>query len=70
MTMSERGAQMGRQVSRKPAGLHGRIVVITRPVGTAAALVRRVRALDGVPLRLPCVARPIPMPRVPDCVRR
>jgi uroporphyrinogen-III synthase len=56
MTMSERGAQMGRQVSRKPAGLHGRIVVITRPVGTAAALVRRVRALDGVPLRLPGLA--------------
>jgi len=36
-----------------PAGLQGRTVVITRPAGTAAALVRRVRSLGGVPLLLP-----------------
>lgn len=36
--------------------LHGRIVVITRPAGTAAALARRVRALGGVPLLLPGLA--------------
>lgn len=33
--------------------LRGRIVVITRPAGTAAALARQVRALGGVPLLLP-----------------
>lgn len=36
--------------------LHGRIVVITRPAGTASALVRRVRALGGAPLLLPGLA--------------
>ena len=36
--------------------LRGRIVVITRPAGTAAALARRVRALGGVPLLLPGLA--------------
>ena len=36
--------------------LRGRMVVITRPAGTAAALVRRVRAAGGVPLLLPGLA--------------
>jgi uroporphyrinogen-III synthase len=36
--------------------LRGRIVVITRPAGTAAALARRVRALGGTPLLLPGLA--------------
>ena len=35
------------------APLAGRTVVITRPAGTATALVRRVRALGGEPLALP-----------------
>lgn len=56
MTVSERGAPMQRQVSGNPAGLRGRIVLITRPVGTASGLARRVRALGGVPLRLPGLA--------------
>ncbi|MBA2079497.1 uroporphyrinogen III synthase, partial [Rhodanobacter sp. PCA2] len=37
----------------KPRALHGRVVVITRPVGDGAALARRVRAAGGVPLLLP-----------------
>ncbi|MFC5436293.1 uroporphyrinogen-III synthase [Rhodanobacter umsongensis] len=44
---------------QSPAGktdLGGRIVVITRPAGTATALARRVRALGGVPLLLPGMA--------------
>jgi uroporphyrinogen-III synthase len=36
--------------------LRGRIVVITRPAGTAASLSRRVRAEGGVPLLLPGLA--------------
>lgn len=36
--------------------LRHRIVVITRPVGTASALARTVRALGGVPLLLPGLA--------------
>jgi uroporphyrinogen-III synthase len=36
--------------------LHGRTVVITRPAGTAAALARQVRGMDGVPLLLPGLA--------------
>ena len=36
--------------------LRGRMVVISRPAGTAAALVRRVRAAGGVPLLLPGLA--------------
>lgn len=47
---------MRRQSPGDNEGLHGRIVVITRPVGTAAALVRRVRAHGGVPLLLPGLA--------------
>lgn len=38
------------------SGLCGRVVVITRPAGTAAALARRVRGLGGVPLLLPGLA--------------
>jgi uroporphyrinogen-III synthase len=41
------------QPSSKPQDLQGRVVVITRPAGTAAALARRVRALGGVPVLLP-----------------
>lgn len=37
-------------------GLRGRCVVITRPVGSAAALVRGVRAAGGVPIVLPGLA--------------
>lgn len=39
--------------SPKTQDLQGRVVVITRPAGTASALARRVRALGGVPLLLP-----------------
>lgn len=42
------------------APLHGRVVVITRPVGSSAGLARRVRAAGGMPLLLPGLAlRPI-----------
>lgn len=44
---------MQRQAPVDNAGLCGRVVVITRPVGTAAALARRVRGLGGVPFLLP-----------------
>lgn len=44
---------MQRQAPVENAGLRGRVVVITRPAGTAAALARRVRGLGGVPLLLP-----------------
>lgn len=42
-------------MGRKPhiPSLHGRVVVITRPAGTAAVLARRVRAGAGTPLLLP-----------------
>ncbi|MFC4763730.1 uroporphyrinogen-III synthase [Dyella koreensis] len=33
--------------------LHGRVVVITRPAGTASSLARQVRVCGGVPLLLP-----------------
>ena len=42
--------------AEKHANLGGRCVVITRPVGTATALVRQVRAAGGVPLLLPGLA--------------
>ncbi|MEO9079951.1 MAG: uroporphyrinogen-III synthase [Rhodanobacter sp.] len=45
--MRERRVRVDHQV------LGGRIVVITRPAGTASALVRRVRKLGGAPLLLP-----------------
>jgi uroporphyrinogen-III synthase len=37
----------------KPLLLRGRVVVITRPAGTAVAMARRVCACGGVPLLLP-----------------
>jgi len=48
--------RMQRQSPGDNENLRGRIVVITRPAGTAAALARRVRALGGVPLLLPGLA--------------
>ena len=36
--------------------LHGRVLVITRPVGTAGTLARQVRALGGTPVLLPGLA--------------
>lgn len=44
---------MQRQAPVNKADLGGRIVVITRPTGTASALARRVRTLCGVPVLLP-----------------
>jgi len=50
------------RVQRQSAGsassssLHGRCVVITRPVGSATSLVRQVRAAGGVPVVLPGMA--------------
>ncbi len=37
-------------------GLRGRTLIITRPVGSAGAIARKVRALGGVPLLLPGLA--------------
>lgn len=39
-----------------PPDLHGRVVVVTRPVGAAAAVMRRVRAAGGRPLHVPGMA--------------
>lgn len=36
--------------------LHGRVVVITRPAGTAAALARRIRMRGGLPVQVPGLA--------------
>lgn len=47
---------MQRQTPRDNAALRGRVVVITRPAGTATPLQRQVRALGGVPLLLPGLA--------------
>ncbi|MFZ0870901.1 MAG: uroporphyrinogen-III synthase, partial [Rhodanobacter sp.] len=47
---------MQRQTPVSKGDLRGRIVVITRPAGTAAALSRQVRAGGGVPLLLPGLA--------------
>lgn len=47
---------MQRQSPVDNVDLRGRIVVITRPAGTASALTRRVRALGGVPRLLPGLA--------------
>ncbi|HEY8585836.1 MAG TPA: uroporphyrinogen-III synthase [Rhodanobacter sp.] len=47
---------MQQESLRNKQDLQGRTVVITRPVGTASALARRVRALRGVPLLLPGLA--------------
>lgn len=40
----------------REGALRGRVLVITRPVGTAGALARRVRALGGTPVLLPGLA--------------
>jgi uroporphyrinogen-III synthase len=56
MAVSGSGAQVQRQTPVSKDDLRGRIVVITRPAGTAAALSRRVRAEGGVPLLLPGLA--------------
>lgn len=47
---------MQRQSPVDNQDLRGRIVVITRPAGTATALARRVRARGGLPLLLPGLA--------------
>lgn len=47
---------MRQSSARQSSGLHGRCVVITRPVGCAAALVHGVRAAGGVPVLLPGMA--------------
>lgn len=47
---------MQRPVTSHPSDFAGATVVITRPVGTAASLARRVQALGGVPLLLPGLA--------------
>ncbi|OOG49475.1 uroporphyrinogen-III synthase [Rhodanobacter sp. C01] len=47
---------MQRPAPVENADLRGRVVVITRPAGTAAALAKRVRRLGGVPLLLPGLA--------------
>ncbi|MEO5810605.1 MAG: uroporphyrinogen-III synthase [Rhodanobacter sp.] len=47
---------MPRQMARSGSALHGRRVVITRPVGSAATLVRHVRAAGGVAVLLPGMA--------------
>jgi uroporphyrinogen-III synthase len=46
-------AQMQRQIPAGDKTLRGRTVVITRPAGTAVAMVRQVRLLGGIPLMLP-----------------
>ncbi|MBD8897397.1 uroporphyrinogen-III synthase [Rhodanobacter sp. DHG33] len=59
-------------MGRKPhiPSLRGRVVVITRPAGTAAALMRRVRARAGVPLLLPGLSlRAIDDPALPAQMR-
>jgi uroporphyrinogen-III synthase len=59
-------------MGRKPhiPSLHGRVVVITRPAGTAAALAQRVRASAGVPLLLPGLSlRAIDDPQLPAQMR-
>jgi uroporphyrinogen-III synthase len=47
---------MRRNPTTSQGVLQGRAVVLTRPVGTAGALARRVRALGGVPVSLPGLA--------------
>ena len=47
------GARVVSSSASKSPALHGRVVVITRPAGTSAALAGRVRACGGVPLLLP-----------------
>ncbi|MDE2155126.1 MAG: uroporphyrinogen-III synthase [Xanthomonadaceae bacterium] len=47
---------MQRGASIKSVDLQGRVVVITRPAGTAAGLAQQVRKAGGVPLLLPGLA--------------
>src|SRR6185312_11386606 len=54
--MDRQGTDMRRSAKAGRPGLHGRCVVITRPVGCAAALVRDVRAAGGLPIVLPGLA--------------
>jgi uroporphyrinogen-III synthase len=56
MAVSRGDAYVQRQTPSSKDVLRGRVVVITRPAGTAAALSRRVRAEGGVPLLLPGMA--------------
>lgn len=49
-------AQTRPQPAKQAGALRARVLVITRPVGTGAALSRRVRALGGVPVSLPGLA--------------
>ncbi|MEO6926142.1 MAG: uroporphyrinogen-III synthase [Rhodanobacter sp.] len=42
--------------SMRKGALHGRVLVITRPVGTAGTLARQVRKLGGMPVLLPGLA--------------
>ncbi|HEY8682959.1 MAG TPA: uroporphyrinogen-III synthase [Rhodanobacter sp.] len=56
MSASGCDAQVQRPSPGNNQDLHGRVVVITRPAGTAAVLARRVRAAGGVPLLLPGLA--------------
>lgn len=56
MTVSEHGPRMQPLPTGKASGLRGQVVVITRPVGTAASLARQVRALGALPLLLPGLA--------------
>jgi len=54
--MDRQGTDMRRSAGAGRTDLHGRCVVITRPVGCAGALVRSVRAGGGVPIVLPGLA--------------
>lgn len=54
--MDRQGTDMRRSAKAGRPGLHGRCVVITRPVGCADALVRGVHAAGGVPIVLPGLA--------------
>lgn len=47
---------MQRKSAKDQPSLRGRMVVITRPAGTASALARSVRARGGLPLLLPGLA--------------
>lgn len=56
MSITAGGTPKPHQPESGSHDLHRRIVVITRPVGTAAALARRVRAFGGDPMLLPGLA--------------
>jgi len=50
------GARMQRKSAKDQPALRGRVVVITRPAGTASALARSVRSRGGTPMLLPGLA--------------